>query len=29
MIETVGLASGLTLESEDKPYATGLEVPGA
>ena len=28
MIETVGLASGLTLESEDKPYATGLEVPG-
>ena len=28
MIETVGLASGLTLESEAKPYATGLEVPG-
>jgi 3-hydroxyisobutyrate dehydrogenase len=29
MIETVGLASGLTLESEETSYATGLETPSA
>jgi 3-hydroxyisobutyrate dehydrogenase len=29
MIETVGLASGLTLESEETPYPTGLETPSA
>ncbi|MDG2406494.1 MAG: NAD(P)-dependent oxidoreductase [Paracoccaceae bacterium] len=29
MIETVALASGLVLESEEKPYATGLDTPSA
>ena len=29
MIETVSLASGLTLESEETPYPTGLETPSA
>jgi 3-hydroxyisobutyrate dehydrogenase len=29
MIETVSLASGLTLESEETPYPTGLETPRA
>lgn len=29
IIETVALASGMTLKSENTPYATGLEVPKA
>lgn len=29
IIETVALASGITLKSENTPYATGLEVPKA
>ncbi|MYK31342.1 MAG: NAD(P)-dependent oxidoreductase, partial [Boseongicola sp. SB0670_bin_30] len=29
LLETVALAAGVTLESEDSPYPTGLELPQA
>ena len=29
LLETVALASGIELESENSPYPTGLEIPQA